>query len=191
MRRLSASVLLLVLQAYCYSQESPKPATSAPIDNDFVQKEFGSSCSLIGSPPLVADLNGDGVEDVVIPARCKNPMIDQTDDNFAVIDPYYGFFGYGNPKVSTQFSTEVPERRGLVLLVIHGSGPLAWRSPTPQAKFVMINLPFKEISVKKLRLRKKTVMAIYMEETGADQMTSAIFWDGKKYRYEPMGANME
>ena len=39
--------------------------------------------------------------------------------------------------------------------------------------------------------RKKVANAIYVEEAGADQMTSAIFWDGKKYRYEPMGSSME
>ena len=29
------------------------------------------------------------------------------------------------------------------------------------------------------------------KETGADEMTSALFWDGKKYRYIPIGASME
>jgi hypothetical protein len=172
-------------------QAEPKPSFVSAIDNDFVQKEFGSSCALVGVPPLTADFNGDGVEDVVIPARCKNPMSDQSENNFVVIDPYYSFFGYGNPKVTTQFSTDVPEDRGLVLLVIHGSGPEAWRSSTPAAKFVLVNLPFKQVAVKKLQVKKKKVMAIYVEETGVDPMTAAVYWDGKKYRYEPMGASLE
>jgi len=52
-------------------------------------------------------------------------------------------------------------------------------------------MPFKQIGLKKMVLKKKSVMALYIEETGADQMTSAIFWDGKKYRYVPIGASME
>jgi hypothetical protein len=190
-----ALVLGLVVAAQSrlsWSQDSPKPPmTAAAIDNDFVQKEFGSTCSLLGTPPLAADLNGDGIQDVVIVARCKNPMEDQTENNFTVIDPYYSFFGYGDPKVSTQFSTEAPDRRGISLLVIHGSGPEAWRSATPLAKFLIVNLPFKQVAVKKIMLRKKKVMAIYVEETGADQMVSALVWDGNKYRYQPMGASME
>ena len=77
-----------------------------------------------------------------------------------------------------------------MLLVIHGSGAEAWRAATPKAKFVIINLPFKQITVKKLKVKKKTVMAIYAEETGPDRMTSALFWDGKKYRYQPIGSGM-
>ena len=88
------------------AKKSP-PALSA-IDNDFVKKQFGSSCALIGMPPLVGDLNGDGIDDVVIPARCKNPMSDQTEDDFTVMDPYFTFFGYGNPKVTSAFSGDVP-----------------------------------------------------------------------------------
>ena len=61
----------------------------------------------------------------------------------------------------------------------------------PNAKFVILNLPFKQIAVKKLTVKKKTVMAIYAEESGADRMTSATFWDGKKYRYQPIGSSME
>ncbi len=50
------------------------------IDNDFVQKQFGSSCKLIdGQRPMLADMNGDGVEDLVLAARCTNPMADQSE----------------------------------------------------------------------------------------------------------------
>jgi hypothetical protein len=180
---------LTAQQAEPEAKKSPPPLSA--IDNDFVKKQFGSSCALIGMPPLVGDLNGDGIDDVVIPARCKNPMSDQTEDNFTVMDPYYTFFGYGNPKVTSAFSGDVPTDRGLALLVIHGSGTETWNSPTPVGKFVIVNLPFKEVAVKKLLVKKKKVMAIYLEETGADQMTSALYWDGKRYHYEPMGASME
>jgi hypothetical protein len=179
----------LALELVALSQQ---PLAQSPIDNDFVQKEFGSTCTLMPGPPqLKADMDGDGIEDLVVAARCTNALADQADKNFAVIDPYNSFYGYGNTKITTQFATEDPLTRGLVLLVIHGSGPEAWRAATPKAKFVIINLPFKQVSVKKLTVKKKTVMAIYADETGGDRMTSATFWDGKKYRYQPIGSSME
>ena len=143
-----------------------------------------------GPPQLKADLDGDGIEDLVVAGQCTNPLADQAEDNFTVIDPYNQFYGYGNTKITTQFASEDPEVRGLVLLVIHGAGAEAWRAATPKAKFVIINLPFKQIAVKKLMVKKKPMMAIYAEETGGDRMTSATFWDGKKYRYQPIGSSM-
>jgi len=172
-------------------QQQSFRASTPEIDNAFVQKQFGPSCSLIGMAPVIADMDGDGVDDAVIPARCTNPMIDQAQFTFRVIDPYYSFFGYGNPKVTLMYSTQEPERRGFVLLMIHGSGPEAWRSTTPKAKFVIVNLPFKDISVKRLAVRKKTVMGVYIEETGGDQLVSVVYFDGKKYKYQPMGSTLE
>lgn len=147
---------------------------------------------MITMPSLRADLNGDGIEDIVIPARCTNPMMDQAERQYVVVDPYNAFFGYGNPRITTQFASENPERRGFSLLVIHGAGTDAWRSDTPKAKFMIVNLPFKDIHVKVLSNKKKKVrMGIFVDETGGDAMTSAVFWDGKRYRYIPMGSDME
>jgi hypothetical protein len=54
---------------------------------------------------------------------------------------------------------------------------------------LIVNLAYKSISAKKFQIRKKkTVEAIYIEELGEDQMTSVILWDGKKYKYEPLGS---
>jgi hypothetical protein len=182
----------LTLTAVAQQAPSQLTATRFTVDNDFVQKQFGTSCTLLAGPqPLMADLDGDGVEDIVIPARCTNPMMDQAENSFKVVDPYDSFFGYGNPTVTTRFASEDPDLRGLALLIIHGVGPEAWHSATPKAKFVIINLPFKQVSVKKLGLRKRSVLAIYAEESGSDQTTSATFWDGKKYKYQPMGSSME
>ena len=168
-------------------------AASSGVDNDFVHKQFSDSCSLVAQfPPMTGDMNGDGVEDIVIVAHCKNALIDQDENNYQVIDPLDAFYGYGNPKITTGFAPDDPKLRGIALLVIHGSGADAWRSPTPQAKFVIINLAVKTITVKKMKIsKKKSATAIYVEEAGADQMTSAIFWDGKKYRYDPLGSSME
>jgi hypothetical protein len=169
-----------------------RPPAEPAVDNAFVQKQFGSTCSLIGIEPLKADLDSDGIEDIVIPAKCTNPMMDQAEDSFVVVDPYNSFFGYGDPRVTTQFASEDPDRRGYTLLVIHGAGAEAWHAAVPKAKFLIVNLPFKQVVVKKMTVKKnKPIMGIFTEETGGDQMTSVIFWDGKKYRYQPLGSSME
>ena len=65
----------------------------ASVDDDFIQKQFGSTCKLMPGPPqLKADLDGDGVEDLVVAAHCTNPLADQAEDNFTVIDPYNTLF---------------------------------------------------------------------------------------------------
>jgi len=182
---LLAGGLWLVFNAH--AQQTAEPV----IDNDFVQKEFGSNCSLIDLPALQADLDGDGIEDVVIAGRCKSPMMDQDEERYVVVDPYDSFFGYGNPKITTQFASEDPARRGFSLLVIHGAGADAWHAATPKAKFMIVNLPFQKIYVKKLMVKKRDRMAIYVEETGGNAMTSVLVWDGKKYRYQPLGSSMD
>jgi hypothetical protein len=190
-RRIWLILVSIALSILTLAQQTPPPPSSV-VDDDFIQKQFGSTCKLMPGPPqLKADLDGDGIEDLVVAGHCTNPLADQAENNFTVIDPYNAFYGYGNTKITTQFASEDPAVRGLVLLVIHGAGPEAWRAAAPKAKFVIINLPFKQIAVKKLSMKKKTVMAIYADETGGDRMTSAIFWDGKKYRYQPIGSSME
>jgi hypothetical protein len=169
--------------------KTPVPAVTA----EYVHKEFGDNCSLLAGPPQFAgDLDGDGVDDLVIAARCKNPMADQDEYGFHVADPYDTFLGFGDVKVTSTFASDEPERKGICLLIVHGVGPEAWRSDKPKAKFLLINLPFKTLTVKRLALKKKTVLGVYMEEKGEGENTSSVvFWDGKKYRYQVLGASLE
>src|SRR5664279_1479463 len=167
-------------------------STAVKVDNEFLHQQFGKEFTLVPElAAVVGDLDGDGVEDVVIAARCKNPMLDQAEHNYTVVDPYYDFYGYGDPRVTTTFSEPDPVRRGLMVLVIHGAGPQGWRSATPKAKFVIVNLPYKTLSVRKMKLRKKTIEAVYIEEAGETGESSAIFFDGRKFRYVPMGGSMQ
>jgi|SRR5882672_138270 len=183
---LLAFVVAVALPTLSQGQTTPK------IDNDFVQRTFGKDFTLVQEVGgMVGDMDGDGVEDLVVAARCKNPLLDEAEHNYTVIDPYYTFFGYGDPKVTMTFVEETPAKRGLVVLIIHGAGPDAWRSETPKAKYVVINLPYRTLSVRKMKLKKKTVQAIYAEESNELNETSAVFFDGKNYKYVPMGSSME
>ena len=169
--------------------KTPSPA----VTDEYVHKEFGDNCTLLAGPPqFVGDLDGDGVDDLVIAARCKNPMADQAEYGFIVADPYNSFMGFGNVKVTSTFASDVPERKGVSLLIVHGVGSEAWRSGKEKPKFLLINLPFQTLTVKRLALKKKTVLGIYMEERGEGEATSSvIFWDGKRYRYQMLGSDLE
>jgi hypothetical protein len=188
-------LLLLFGLGLPLSASAQQPAKTSPsgVDNGFVQKEFGATCTLVAGPPVfTVDLDGDGVDDIVIVAHCTNPMIDEAENNYKVVDPYNTFYGYGNPKVTSGFGSEDPMEKAMAVLIIHGAGPEAWRAETPKAKFIIINLPFKQLVVKKLTVHKKTIMAIYAEEAHEGAGTvSTVFWDGKKYKYQPVGSTME
>ncbi len=192
-------VLLSVAAAQSKKQPTPPPppahahSPSPAVTNEFIHKQFGDNCSLVAGPrQFVADLDGDGIDDLVVAAKCKNPMADKDEYSFTVADPYDSFLGYSDVKVTSTFASDEPERRGLSLLIIHGAEKDAWQAETPKAKFLMINLPFKTLSVKRLTLKKKTVLGVYMDEAGEGEETSAVmYWDGKKYKYQQLGSTME
>ena len=196
--------LIPVLALFCVGaaiaqtkDPAPPPAhakrPSPAVTDDFIHKQFGDNCSLLQGPEqFVADLDGDGTDDLVVAAKCKNPMADKDEYSFQVADPYDSFLGFGDVRVTSTFASDVPERRGVALLIIHGAEKDAWQAETPKAKFLLINIPFKNLTVKRFSLKKKTMLGVYMEETGEGEETSSvIFWDGKKYRYTQLGSTME
>src|SRR6202795_3401369 len=77
------------------------PSAAHKVDNEFVQEQLGREFTILPElAPVFGDLDGDGVEDVVIAARCKNPMLDEAQHDYRVMDTYYDFYGYGDPKVT-------------------------------------------------------------------------------------------
>jgi len=190
--------LLLVITAVAQKKEPPPPPARAKhplpaVTDDLVHKEFGDNCSLLQGPEqFVADLDGDGVDDLVVAAKCKNPMADKDEYSFVVADPYDSFLGFGDVRVTSTFATDIPERRGVALMIIHGAEKDGWQAEKPKAKFLLINIPFKNLTVKRLALKKKTILGVYMEETGEGEDTSSVvFWDGKNYRYMPLGSALD
>lgn len=195
---LPALALLLTVAATAEKKQPPPPPAHAKIPSpavtdDLIHKQFGDNCSLLPGPPqFVADMDGDGIDDLVVAARCKNPMADKDEYSFVVADPYDSFLGYSDVKVTSTFASDEPERRGVSLLIIHGAEKDDWRAETPKAKFLLINMPFKTLVVKRLTIKKRTILGIYMEEKGEGENTSSvIFWDGKKYKYQGLGSTLE
>ena len=175
-------------QARTAASATSMSTAAVEVDENFIHKQFGEEFSLVpGSTPYMRDVDGDGVEDMVIIARSKKPMLDAAEHNYKVVDPYYDFYGYGDPKLTATFGSEDLMEKNLVILVIHGAGAQAWRSDTPSAKFVIINVPFKKVSVRRLQLRKRQVNAIFAEEADSSAGDSVIFWNGKQYKYQPLG----
>ena len=194
------SVFALSLTVAAAAQKKPQPpppahakSPSPAVTDELIHKQFGENCSLLPGPPqFVADMDDDGIEDLVVAARCKNPMADKDEYSFVVADPYDSFLGYSDVKVTSTFASDEPDRRGISLLIIQGAGNDGWRAEKPKAKYLLINLPFRTLTVKLLALKKKTILGIYMEEKGEGEDTSSvIFWDGKKYRYEILGSTLE
>lgn len=199
-RKLLVPVLALLFANLAVAQKKPPlpppahaKAPSPAVTDEFIHQQFGDNCSLLPGPPqFVADMDGDGIDDLVVAARCKNPMADKDEYSFVVADPYDSSLGFGDVKVTSTFASDVPERRGVCLLVIHGAEKDAWRAEKPKAKFLLINLPFKSLTVKRLSTKKREMLGIYMEETGEGEDTSSVvFWDGKKYRYSQLGSTLD
>ena len=190
--------VLIGLAAFASDKNPPPPpapakAPTSAVTDAFITKQFGESCSVLpGAPQFVGDLDEDGIDDLVIVAKCKNPMADRDQYDFVVADPYHAFMGFGDVKVTSTFASDVPERRGIALLIIHGAEKEGWLAEKPKAKFLLINLPFKTVTVKRYALKKRAVLGVYMEEQGEGENTaSVVYWDGKKYRYVQLGGTME
>ncbi len=169
--------LAVIVVSACLAAAQQPPATT-PDAVQICAHEFGDQFKVDSKfAPLIADLDGDGREDLAMVATSKNPLSGEFEFHYRAIDPYDGYFGWGNVKDTVQFSATNAGPNHFVL-VIHD-----WRAP--KAKFVIINLPFDRLSAGKIatRRRKAGVNTIHAVELGG--MSSDVYWDGKKYKWEP------
>jgi hypothetical protein len=171
---------LVVASTPSFAQKATAPPDMAAVQK-LVTQEFGDcfKAEPIAGPSsvLLADFDGDGMEDLVVQARCKTPLLFQADFRYQVIDPYDAFWGMSNPRITSTFSTHDADQ-DRVLLVVH-----SWRTPTPKAKFAIINLPFDEVGLFTVVHKKKARAAI--QTTEAQLMKAQVYWDGKRYKYVP------
>ena len=149
-----------------------------------VKQQFGSTFTIPAkfATPIVADFDGDGVEDVAIVADSKEPFPDSYAFKYQVGDPYNAYFGMNNPQVSAAFHAD-PEHSHHVL-IIFGSGAEGWHAATPKAKFVLIDLPFDSLEVGRLLVSKKKPPIFVIKAHEAQIMESAVWWDAKKKRWK-------
>jgi hypothetical protein len=160
--------VLLLAAALC--------AQTAPASKPDAQKlasEFGTAFTVDSKyPVLTGDWDRDGAEDAVVVATAENPLLDQAEFHYKVVDPYNAFFGFGDPRVTAQFSAQ--ELHPRVLLVVHN-----WRAP--ERKFVLINITFEKLSSARMLLKNKPVPVIRAEEiTGGKQN---LYWGGKTWKW--------
>ncbi len=137
-------------------------------------------------PFLVADLDGDGVEDAIIVTRCQKPMAKAVDYNYTVVDPYFTANGFGDPKITATMNNDDPNQN-FIVLIIHGSGAEAWRATKPKSKFAVVNLPFDSLGITHVQAKKKGPMSPALALDEAESSGSVIFWDGKKYKWRDLG----
>ncbi len=188
-----AVLFFFSLVGSCFAKKHPAqepvvqnfPAPDPAKVQAFIAREFGSGYKLISSqPPLVLDFDGDGTEDLVAVTSGPNPFEEQGKYNYKVADPYDEYFGYGNPRVTIQFGGLDPDRRRFLLIAQD------WLH-TPKSKVILINVPeFQTLKVGTFMVKKKIVRAITGAE-GDGGVDWAIYWDGKKYRWEAFGMSSE
>jgi hypothetical protein len=168
------------------------PAKPTPLDPKveqelaaIVTKQFGTEFELFPSSPsplLTGDLDGDGIEDAIIIVRSQHPLTQAGLYSFKAVSPQEDYFGFGDPKIALSTEFERWQDRKL-LLVIHGSGKEGWRAEVPKAKFLIVNVPFDHLSISHVKLKKKVQDVINAEESSI--MSSTVYWNGKKYKWEP------
>lgn len=211
LRVLFLVVAMAAVSAAQQQQQAPAAEPPAPSQAELatlVEKQFGPAFKVeferqprtgfkYLNPPKeliewkavhLGDLNGDGVEDAIFLALSETPLVDQGAYEYKVIDPYFSRHGWGDPKVTATFQSEDPRFANQTILVIHGAGPEAWRAEKPLAKFAIINVPYKHVLIKKAVVKKKKGPQWAIAVVEEDQLTSSIFWERGKYKWQPTGS---
>jgi hypothetical protein len=173
---------------------APKAAQPIPDPAAYVAQQFGTTFTLDPKvPPIFGDLEGDGHEDVVLVATSATPLLSEQQFHYKVEDPYDGYFGTGDVKITSTFTLHFDGSARAILIVFN------WRQTQVQdpkqeakhpTKFVLINTPFDTLTINpnKMGLKKgKSVQAL--ETVDSTKLHSLIFWNGRHWRWS--GQDME
>lgn len=186
MRSCRLPFCFLVFAVIAVAQQSAPPVqpkfSTADLQS-MVDVQFGAGFKIdTNFVPQTGDFDGDGEQDIAIVAIGGKPLGGESGYSYRVQDPYNGYFGWGDPKVTSQFGTADggPARR---ILVIH-----SWQKPTPKAKFVLINVPFEKWDISKKMLKKRVISILEIQESTG--MGAILVFDGRKYRWEPGDADI-
>jgi hypothetical protein len=187
-----AALVLFVLSVTAFGAGS-SPAQAPEDLAGYVQKHFGADFSVATkrtastvrylkpqsdpwTPFLTGDFDEDGIEDAAIVTRSKSPLAGRDEFGYKVIDPYFEYFGYGDPKITSTMSSDNPDEGHIVLIV------QSWRAEAPKAKWAVLNLPFDNLSLTKTKLgKKKLITALKLEQR--EMPASLLFLDGKKWKW--------
>src|SRR6202021_3040641 len=94
-----AAVFVVAVTQNKKKQTPPPPAhaksPSPAVTDELIHQQFGDNCSLLAGPPqFVADMDGDGSDDLVVAAKGKSPMADKDEYSFVVAAPHDPPLGY-------------------------------------------------------------------------------------------------
>lgn len=158
---------------------------SGPADpKAYLLAQFGPSLTYLEKfPAIAADFDLDGTEDLALVVTGKDPLLDEQQYHYKTIDPYNGFFGWSDPRDTLQFATAEAEPR--FLAIVHD-----WKSATPKAKFVVINLVFEKMYYARYVSKKKKVLPC-IEVEDRTGLTSDIFWNGKQWKWVDKSLKVE
>lgn len=164
---------------------SPTGTGKGPDDpKAYLLAQFGPELTYLSKfPAVAADFDLDGTEDLALIVTGKNPLLDEQQYHYKTIDPYNAFFGWSDTRDTIQFATAEAEPR--FIAIVHD-----WKADTPKAKYVVINLVFEKIYYARYINKKKKVLPC-LEVEDRTQLTSDLFWDGKKWKWADKSLKVE
>ena len=136
---------------------------------------------------LLGDLDGDGTEDAVFIVTGGSPLIGAGAFNYTVLDPYDGYWSFGDPKLNTHVAQTDAGPHYYVLVVSRlagreGQGEIRVHQSAVQADCVSRRPKWARDC---LRKNKKVVAAIATVESDGQQ--GAVFWNGRTYKFVQLG----
>ncbi len=182
--KLAALACLLILPTLAQTAPAKAPLADPAA---YIASQFGPTFKPDPKiAPLFGDLDGDGREDIVLIGSSSMPLLSQEQFGFKVEDPYDGYFGTGNPRITSQFTLHFDGSSRCILIAFNWREPPSSKpNPKQPSKFVLINTPFESVSIVNLRLKKKNIQAI--EALDRTTLHALVFWDGKHWHWSAQG----